>query len=165
MQQIVEKVKRTPIDLRVLRKLLPKKCKGVVYTELDRPRGEVFKGLEGLVVLIPHKLSPVGHFVTLIPRGNHLEYHSSLGGSPDEELDKLHQSHAIMTKLLGKNFIYNSVKLQSGKYDIRDCASFVLMRLFFRKLKLREYQQLFAKRITLSNPDDIASYATAILLM
>ena len=97
--------------------------------------------------------------------GNHLEYHSSLGGSPDEELDKLHQSHAIMTKLLGKNFIYNSVKLQSGKYDIRDCASFVLMRLFFRKLKLREYQQLFAKRLTLSNPDDIASYATAILLM
>jgi hypothetical protein len=165
MQQVVEKVKRTPIDLRVLRKLIPKKCKAVVYTDLDKPRREVFKGVEGLVVLIPHKVSPIGHFVTLIPRKHHIEYNSSLGGSPDEELDKLHQSHAIMTKLLGKDFIYNSIKLQSGKYDIRDCASFVLMRLYFRKLKLREYQKLFAKQITLSNPDDIASLVTALLLM
>ena len=165
MQQIVERVKRTPIDLRVLRKLIPPKCKAVVYTDLDKPRREVFKGVEGLVVLIPHKLSAVGHFIVLIPRKNHIEYNSSLGGSFNEELDKLHQSHAIMTKLLGKNFIYNSVKLQSGKYDIRDCASFVLMRLYFRKLKLREYQKLFAKQVTLSSPDDIASFATALLLM
>ena len=169
MQQIVEKVKRTPIDLRVLRKLIPKTCRAVVYTDLDKHRSEVFKGgIEGLVVLIPHKLSPVGHFITLIPRGksgaSHIEYGSSLGGSPDEELDKLHQSHTIMKKLLGKHYIYNSMKLQSGKYDIRDCASFVLMRLYFRKLKLREYQKLFAKQITLSSPDDIASYATAMLL-
>ena len=164
MQQVVEKVKRTPIDLRILRKLIPKKCKAVVYIDLDKPRREVFKGIEGLVVLIPHKLSEIGHFITLIPRKHHIEYNSSLGGSPDEELDKLHQSHTIMKKLLGKNYIYNSVKLQSGKYDIKDCASFVLMRLYFRNMKLREYQQLFSKRITLNSPDDISSYATALLL-
>ena len=164
MEKIIQKIKTTPIDLRILKQLVPNKCKAVKYSELNKPRREVFKGIEGLAVLIPHKLSKVGHFITLIPKRHHIEYCSSLGGSPDEELDKLHQSHTIMKKLLGKNYVYNSVKLQSGKYDIKDCASFVLMRLYFRHLKLREFQKLFARNIQLSNPDDIASAMTALLL-
>ena len=164
MQQIIQKVKTTPIDLRILKKLVPKSCKAVKYSELNKSRREVFKGVEGLAVLIPHKISNIGHFITLIPKRHHIEYCSSLGGSPDEELDKLHQSHTIMKKLLGNNYVYNSVKLQSGKYNIKDCASFVLMRLYFRHLKLREFQKLFSRNIQLSNPDDIASAMTALLL-
>ena len=164
MQQIINKVKTTPIDLRILKELIPNGCKAVKYSELNKSRREVFKNTEGIAVLIPHKISKIGHFITLIPKRHHIEYCSSLGGSPDEELNKLHQSHTIMMKLLGSNYVYNSVKLQSGKYDIKDCASFVLMRLYFRHLKLREFQQLFAKNIQLSNPDDIASAMTALLL-
>ena len=164
MDHIIRHVKTTPIDLRVLKQLIPSECKALKYTQLDKPRRELFKDVEGIAVLIPHKISKIGHFITLIPKRHHIEYCSSLGGSPDEELNKLHQSHGIMKKLLGNNYVYNSVKLQSGKYDIKDCASFVLMRLYFRHLKLREFQKLFSRNIQLSTPDDIASALTALLL-
>ena len=162
---MLESLKKTPIDLSVLAKLIPKSCKTMQFKHLKgKHRSEIFKDNEGIVVLIPSKVSKIGHFICLLPRRHHIEYFSSLGGSPDEELNKLHQSHDIMKKLLGNNYVYNSVKLQSGKYNIKDCASFVLMRLYFRHLKLREFQKLFSRNIQLSTPDDIASAFTALLL-
>ena len=86
MRRLIENVKETPIDLRVLQGLVPRKCKAVLYTDLDKPRNEVFKDNEGLAVLIPHAESEVGHFVVLLPRkkakASHIEYYSSRGGEP-----------------------------------------------------------------------------------
>ena len=103
MQQIIDNIKQTPIDLGILKMLVPDKCKAVKYSDLkNKSRRNVFKGVEGLAVLIPHKESPIGHFIVLLPKRHHIEYFSSLGGSFDEELDKLHQSHAIMQKIVRK---------------------------------------------------------------
>lgn len=162
---MLEKLKTTPIDLRILEKKIPKKCRAVQYKYLKgKSRGDVFQGVEGLVVLIPKRGSKVGHFITLIPRRHHIEYFSSLGGSPESELDKLGESLDIFTKLLGKQFIYNRKKLQSGKYNIKSCASWILARLYLRKLKLREFQGLFNRSVNLTQPDDIAALMSLLLL-
>ena len=71
----------------------------------------------------------------------------------------------IFNELLGKNFITNSKKLQSGAYHINDCAVFCLVRCYLRKLKLREFQELFQSSIHLQTSDQIAACLAAILFL
>ena len=164
--ELLEKLKTTPVDLRVLEKKLPKNCRAVQYKSLKgKHRSEVFKGVEALVVHVPKRDSKVGHFIALIPRKHHIEYFSSLGGSAESELDKLGESLAVMKALLGKNYIYNSTKLQSGKYSINSCASWILCRLYLRKLKLRQFTNIFKRKTTLQNSDDIAAIMSLLLLL
>ena len=158
LSSLIETIKTTPVSIKFLRDRVPDKVDVVVYQALkDKHRSSVFKGKRAVVVLIPKKGSKMGHFIVLIPKPSHIEYFSSLGGSFTEELDKLHESTEIFKNLLGKNFIYNRVKLQSGAYKIEDCAAFVLARVFLSKLKQREFVGLFQRRLSLQSPDDIVS--------
>ena len=135
----------------------------VEYPSLKgKHRSGIFKDTEALVVLIPKKGSPLGHFVVLLPGRKSLEYFSSLGNAPMKELAMLHEPKAIFEKLLGKQYNYNRRPLQSGDYNINDCAVWVLLRVYFRKLKLRDFQQLF-NRISLETPDDVASIMAVAL--
>ena len=165
LSNIIQKMKTTPIDLTVLEKKIPKNCRAVQYKHLKgKHRSTIFKNIEGLVVRVPKKGSKVGHFIALIPRKHHIEYFSSLGGNPESELNKLGESLEIMQNILGENFIYNSVKLQSGKYNINSCACWILCRLYLRKLKLRQFQGLFNRSMHLSSPDDIATLMCVLML-
>ena len=105
----------------------------------------------------------LGHFIVLIPGKKSIEYFSSLGNSYQKELALLHEPKAIFQKLLGNQFNYNRRKLQSGAYSINDCAVWVLLRVYFRKYKLREFQELFARRITLETSDDLAAILAVTL--
>ena len=80
-----------------------------------------------------------------------------------KELEKLHEPKAIFEKLLGNQYTYNRRQLQSGAYNVNDCAAWVLLRVYFRKYKLREFQQLFQRRITLETPDDLAAILAVAL--
>ena len=158
LSSLINTIKTTAVSIKFLRDRVPDKVDVVVYQALkDKHRSSVFKGKRAVVVLIPKKGSKMGHFIVLIPKPSHIEYFSSLGGSFTEELDKLHESTEIFKNLLGKNFIYNRVKLQSGAYKIEDCAAFVLARVFLSKLKQREFVGLFQRKLSLQSPDDIAS--------
>ena len=162
---LLEKMKRTPIDMRVLQKKLPPGCKAVQYQELKgKHRSEVFGKNDVLVVLIPKKGSKVGHFIALLGRDRYIEYFSSLGGSPNSELDKLGEPHEIMKNILGNDFIYNSKPLQKGTYTINDCAIWILCRAFLKHLKLREFQNLFDKGMHLQTSDDIAALMCVLLM-
>lgn len=163
---LLEKIKKTPIDLDYLRSKLPSQCRAVEYKSLKgKHRSEVFKNTEALVVLIPKIGSDVGHFVVLLAKKHHIEYFSSLGGSPASELKKLGEPAAIFDQILGKNFITNSQALQSGDYSINDCAVWCLLRCFMRKLKLREFQEIFSRSAHLQTPDDIAACMGILLLV
>ena len=155
---MIEQIEVTPISIGFLKKRVPDKVAVYSYEQLKgKTRSELFKGKHAIIVLIPKKDSKKGHFIAMVPRKNHIEYFSSLGNSPDSELEKLHQSHSIIKKLLGKQYIYNHVKLQRDRnYNINTCGAFVLARVFFHDLKLREFTELF-RRISLQNPDEIAS--------
>ena len=144
-----------------LKSRVPHGVQVLSYTQLNKPRGEIFKKKKPAVVLIPKKGEDLGHFIALLPRERYIEYFSSLGGSPESELAQLGEPLEIMRKILGKNFIYNRVQLQSGKYSVRDCASWVLARVKLAKMPLREFTKLF-KRRTLQTSDDVVALMTLL---
>ena len=164
LTNILQDIKQSAVSLEFIRKRLPANCRAVEYKSLKgKHRSQAFKNTEALVVLIPKVGSDIGHFVVLIPGRKSIEYFSSLGNSPFKELDLLHEPKAIFTELLGKQFNYNRKALQSGAYHINDCAVWVLLRVYFRKFKLREFQALFSRRITLETPDDLAPIMAVLL--
>lgn len=166
LETLLEKIKQTPLDLDYVRKKLPPRCRAVEYKNLKgKHRSQVFKDTDALVVLIPKVGSNVGHFVVLLAKEHHIEYFSSLGGTPAKELQKLGEPLEIFQELLGKNFITNSKTLQSGKYSINDCAVWCILRCVLRKLKLREFQELFARATHLQTSDDIAACLGVLLLI
>ena len=123
----------------------------------DKNRTDIFKNIRGLIVLLPSKLSNIGHYIAMIPKRNHITYFSSLGNSPTQEAKLLHNDEGIIKSILGKHFVYNRRKLQSGDFQIRSCAMFCVARLYFSELKSREFGQLFTNNVVLSTPDEIVS--------
>ena len=164
LTSILQEIKQSPVSLDFIRKRLPPKCRAVEYKSLKgKHRSQIFSNTEALVVLIPKAGEKVGHFIVLLPGKKSIEYFSSLGNSPMRELEKLHEPKAIFERLLGNHFNYKHRQLQSGAYSINDCAVWVLLRVYFRKFKLREFQQLFQRRITLETPDDLAAMLGVVL--
>ena len=158
LSSLINTIKTTAVSIKFLRERVPKGVDVIVYQALKgKHRSSLFKGKRAIIVLIPKKGSKMGHFIALLPKAGHIEYFSSLGGGPFQELDKLHESTEIFKNLLGKSYIYNRAKLQSGAYKIEDCAAFVLARVFLSKLKNREFVGLFQRRLSLQSSDDIVS--------
>ena len=158
LKSIVNQLKHTPVSVGDLKQLIPPKTKVVKLKDLKgKHRTQVFKGLRGIIVLLPSKVSKQGHYVTILPRRNHIEYWSSLGNSPAKEATLLHNDEGIIKNLLGNHFIYNRTKLQSGDFKIKTCAMFCVARLFLSDLKLREFNSLFTKGLTANSPDDLIS--------
>ena len=166
LQQLIDRVKRTPMNVGTIKRMLPSYATFKTLDEISDNSKTVFKNHECVVLLVESKFSEIGHFVVLLksPKG-YIEYFSSFGGSVDREMKLLGQKGDKIKRLLGKNHLYNSLELQSQSSSIQDCALFVLARIILRKLKLREFQQLFKSSITLRTPDDIVSMLCILLLI
>lgn len=153
----MESIARSTVTIKFLKQRVPKTVSVLAYQQLKGlHRSSLFKGKTAIIVLIPKKGSKQGHYICLVPRRNHLEYFSSLGNSFESELAQLDEHLDLFRSLLGRNYIYNKVKLQSGRYNINTCGAWVLARSKLAHLKLRDFQELF-QRISLQNPDDIVS--------
>ena len=166
IQNLLRKLKSTPMSLRTLGSLLPHYATTVTYDQIKgKHRSDVFGKHKCLVMLIPSKFSKIGHFVVLLRRPKSIEYFSSLGGSPYSELEKLGQDATTdFKKLLGQNFIYNSKPLQNKSSTIHDCALFCLARIKLHELKLADFQKMFNRSIHLKTADDIVAMMTILLV-
>ena len=163
INSLMETIKKTAVGIQFLKDRLPKDVDVVSYEKLKgKDRRTVFKGKRAVVILIPKKGEKLGHFVVCLPRENHIEYFSSLGNDYKVELQKLGEASAIFDTLLGKQYIYNRVPLQSKAYHINDCAAFVLSRVYLSHLKLREFVKLFQKSVNLQSSDDIVALMTVL---
>ena len=157
LRTLLETIETTPVNIGFLKKRVSKTVSVLAYEQLKgQHRSKLFKGKTAVIVLIPKKGSKRGHFICLVPRPRHIEYFSSLGNNFETELAQLDEHVNLFRTLLGKNYIYNKVKLQSGRYNINTCAAWVLARARLAHLKLRGFQEIFG-RISLQNPDDIVS--------
>lgn len=157
LKTLLETIESTSVSIGFLKKRVPKTVNVYAYEQLKgKHRTQLFKDKTAIIVLVPKKDSARGHYITLIPRRNHIEYFSSLGGSFESEFAELGAPLDLFRKLLGKQYIYNRVKLQSGKYNINSCGAWVLARSRLAHLKLRDFTNLFRK-IHLQNADDIVS--------
>lgn len=164
LMTVIARIKSLPIDLRELEGLLPKRADTIQYKNLTRPRTQMFKNTDAYVVHIPHSKNKVGHFVVLLSRRNHIEFFSSLGGTPQSTFKRLGQDITNFNNLVGQHYIYNSKALQSNSSSIEDCAAWCLARVYLKKLKLRDFQKLFSKRANLKSPDEIVSLMVLLLL-
>ena len=154
-----------PLGLEKLRSLPPDDSKAVLYESLrGKKRGELFKNLTSLVVLYETKIDnkKQGHFVVLIPRKHSLEYFSSLGRSPTDEMNALHQNPTVFRDILGKHYTYNRKKLQLDSYNVEDCGYWVLARAILHDLKLPAFQRLFTPR-SLRSSDEVLAVMSALL--
>ena len=149
-------MKETPVSIGFMKRRVPPGVKVLNYTRLTGSRKDLFKSGKPVIVLIPREGSDEGHFVALVPRKRSIEYFSSLGNSPQKELSMLQEPDNLMMRILGSNFTYNRVQLQSGKYNINDCAQFCLARVILHHMKLRDFLTLFRKRM-LRNADDVVA--------
>ena len=165
LEQLITRIKNVSMNVGSLKTLLPSYATFKTLDQLNEHRSKVFKNHTSVVVLVPSNVSSIGHFVVMTKFPKYIEWFDSFGNSPQKVLKKLGQHSDVLMKLLGKNFLYNSLQLQSNLKSINDCALFVLARIKLRKLKLREFQTLFKQRITLQSPDDIVSMLTALLLI
>ena len=165
IQNLLQKLKSTPMSLKTLGGLLPSYATTVTYDQIKgKHRSNVFGKHKCLVMLIPSKFSKIGHFVVLLRRPKSIEYFSSLGGSPYSELKELGQDATGFKTLLGQNFIYNSKPLQNKSSTIHDCALFCLARIKLHDLKLADFQKMFNRSIHLKNADDIVAMMTILLV-
>lgn len=154
-----------PLGLEKLRSLLPKQSKAVLYETLrNQKRSNVFQNLDSLVVLYETKVDnkKTGHYVVLIPRSHSIEYFSSLGRSPTDEMSALHQDPTIFKELLGKNYTYNRKKLQLQTYEVEDCGYWCIARCILHELKVSAFQRLFTPR-SLKSSDEVLSVMSLLL--
>ena len=158
LRKLMDNIRSKPVSVKFLRERLPKNVPLFEYSQLKgKHRSELFKNRVAIVVIIPMLGTRAGHYIVLLPRKNHISYFSSLGNGPFDELKKLHEPKKIFEDLLGKHFIYNRTKLQSNKADTQSCWLWVLLRVKFHDLKNRDFVALFQSKISLQNPDDVAS--------
>jgi hypothetical protein len=158
MVQIREIISQ-PMTISRLRELLPQNSKAVLYNTLKhdkRKRKDIFRGINSLVVLYEGKIDGIkqGHYVCLIPRSHSIEYFSSLGRSPTDEMTAFHTDATVFKTILGKNYTYNRKKLQLQSYTVEDCGYWVLARCIMWKTKLAKFQQMFSPR-TLRSSDEV----------
>ena len=163
----LQEIRRSPLGLNKLREMLPEDSTAVLYSSLakdTRSRQAIFKGIRSLVVLYETKIdgSRVGHWVVLIPRAHSIEYFSSLGRSPSDEMNALHQDKTAFSRILGTNFTYNRSKLQLQKYNVDDCGYWALARAILVEFKLRDFQKLFRGR-TIRSSDEMLGLMTLLL--
>ena len=125
---------------------------------------QIFKNLNSLVVLYESEIDNKrqGHFVCLIPRAHSIEYFSSLGRSPSDEMNSLNIKKDAIRRVLGSNFTYNRSKLQKDSYTVNDCGFWVLARCILWGNKLREFQKLFIPR-RIRSSDEMLSVMSILL--
>lgn len=162
---MLKKIISQPLGLETLRSLLPKSSKAVLYESLrHQKRSEVFKNLDSLVVLYETKINhkKQGHYIVLLPRAHSIEYFSSLGRSPTDEMSSLHQDPSVFKDLLGKGYTYNRKKLQLQNYNVEDCGYWCIARCILHEVKLPAFQRLFTPR-SLQSSDEILALMSVLL--
>ena len=160
----MEKLKRSPVNIQDLKKLVPSYCRVVKLEQIhNQHRSGVFKNHTAVIVLLPSDHSSVGHFVALLGKEKgYIEYFSSLGESAEREQKRLDTDKTLL-HILGKRYLYNTKKLQQGKFSIQSCGMWVLARVILQDLKLREFQGLFSKRVAINSSDDLVSIMVLLL--
>jgi hypothetical protein len=120
------------------------------YSHIDDALDE--KGRLMILYLTQDKFT--GHWISLLKKGNKIEFFDPYGNlKPDEEskwisdskLEEFGQDTHYLTKLLkesGYRITYSKVPFQSENKDIATCGRWTTARLYFKHLSLPEFTQM-----------------------
>ena len=173
MQSLIKKEFKRPLSYEMLATLVPKWCRVTRYDALAKFKTlkEALQGKECMVVLynVHEKTSRKlvnmpGHFVMINTRasGQPTEYFSSSGWGPAQEIAKTHSDPTIFKRLLGKNFIANSIAFE-GRGDSNTCWRWTLARAILAHVPLKTFQALFSKKLHLEEKDDVITLMTLLI--
>ena len=89
LKRAIKILEHTPISKVDLKRLVPKNCDVVKLDSLKgRHRSEIFKNKRAIVVLLPSKVTNMGHWVCLTKRKNHIELVSCKVGTSKKNSKK-----------------------------------------------------------------------------
>ena len=166
---IITAIETTKLDITVIRKLLAGHASVLLYKTLASKSGDVFSEHDCVVVLYESKIGKrrLGHYVALIKRNDKIEYFSSLGKSPEDELDRLGLGEtpkfASILRGSGTAYSYNRIAVQNrSDYEINTCGLWVVARCLLRKLSNAQFIRLFKSNQKTS--DEKIAMATLLLL-
>ena len=173
MQALLKSEVKRPLSYEMLSTLVPKWCRVTKYDSLAKFKTlkDALQGKEMMVVLynvhdrISKKLVNMpGHFIVINARasGQPTEYFSSSGWSAGQEIAATHSEPKIFQRLLGKNFITNSIQFE-GKGDIQTCWRWCLARCILGHKTLKQFQLLFNKKISVDDKDFCIALMTLLL--
>ena len=165
MQSFLNRKRTEPVSLEELQELLPD-FSTILYDDLeDKPIKQIIEGKSGAILYYDmHSRNggtlAVGHFSLILKNGSRLEYFSSYGFSPFQEIDKTRSDLKKFTALFPKDMIINKTRFQRIK-NTDTCGRWVLLRAKFKNLSLKKFARLFGnKRFSISNLDDLVVIAT-----
>ena len=165
MQSFLNRKRTEPVSLEELEELLPD-FTTIMYDSLEnKPISQIIQNKSGAILYYDMhsrnggKLA-VGHFSLILKEGGKLEYFSSYGFSPFQEIDKSRSDPKKFTGLFPKSMIVNKTRFQRIK-NTDPCGRWVLLRGKFKNLSLKKFAKLFGnKRFSISNLDDLVVIAT-----
>lgn len=120
-----------------------------------------------------------GHWISILKKGNTIEFFDSYGYKPDTQQEKigvdkekqkeLGQDGKLLYELAKKNgykIIYNKKQNQSKKDGVNTCGRHSLMRILFHELSLKEYNKMMreiSKKHNINIDDIVTVYTSKIL--
>jgi len=167
MQKLITRLEGIPIGVSVVKKAMPAYCKLVFYDALPKTLHALFGNKRCVIIFyqIHTRTGKVeektGHFSLLMKRKNGLNFYSSYGLRPEEEIHKTH-SKGMLLKLLGKNYSWNRRQYQSVK-RVQTCALHCIVRAYFMDLNTVQYSKMMSRFIA-KNADDLVSIMTLCLI-
>ena len=169
MQAIIREQIEQTIDMSNLKHVVPPFCRVVRY---DRLKGKTLKEVMGkytvLIILWnihdqKHRvLNEPGHFWCLSTRGpEDCVVFSSTGMSPKKELFITASDPELLDRILPKNTVINTKKLQLNKSS-NTCWRFCLCFAYLAPMGLKKFTRLFSSHLTLTTPDQLVTALTLL---
>ena len=157
----------------MLRTMLPPWCRFATYDSLSKFKSlkDALQGKQMLVVLYQvhdkktkKLVNMPGHYIVLNARAKSqpVEYFSSSGWAPSAELSATHSDKTTFARLLGRNFIHNSVPFEKMG-DMNTCWRWVLTRCVLGHVSLKDFQRLFNQKFMPKDSNDIVTLMTLLL--
>ena len=166
MQAFLNRKRTEPVSLGDLQDLLPD-FTTILYDDLEnKPITEIIGSKSGAILYYEMhsktgRTLEVGHFSLILRRGDSLEYFSSYGFTPFQEIDKSRSDPKTFDKLFPKNMKINRTRYQRIK-NTDTCGRWVLLRAKFKNLDGKEFARLFgSRRFSIQSLDDLVILVTA----
>lgn len=154
----LDKLRSYPLGDDDLEKILGKDIFIFTYPYLNEVKSidDVFDDKGRSMMLFLTEDENTGHWIAMIKKGFKIEYFDPYGGKPDcdmkwldeETKEELGQEHPILTDLLkdsGYKVDYNLFPFQSKANHINTCGRWSAMRLYYKKLSLKQFYDMIKK--------------------
>jgi hypothetical protein len=180
MEEQIQKIREYALSNSDINEILEPDTKIIAYPEFAKMShiDEAFDKLGRCIFLFLTESPTSGHWLTMIKRGNDIEYFDSYGDKPEAQrnwiseiqLEQLGEEEPYLFNLLkesGYRVYYNTVKYQTDRSDTNTCGRWAVARLITKDMDNKQFHNLVKQQMKergLTKPDDWVAIFTYELL-